>query len=182
MNYLLVITRENRAERPVEAILKATATGIENAVGAGVSIPSPTTDSFLYLSNVFDINARITKYLSSLRYATLAPQTNDGYFIVSYSCDNTLIDFTGFPKYEVQIFLANGTDSSHSFATLAEAENLISTLGASDGFNLIGNYEGTLSQYLNCRPLLRKENNPFLVPDLNVVNAFANRKSEYDRF
>lgn len=181
--YLLVITRESRAERPSEAVLSATAQGVEQAISAGALIPAPTTDSFLLLTSVNDISARITKYLSSPRYSTLSPALNDGYFIVRYQADQEIPDEIAqelFSSFSIQLFLASGEDSYLSFPTLQEAKNHIATLGASDGYNLIGDKVLMSSQYISCRPVLRKLNNPHLVDDLNVVNSW--NRSEADRF
>lgn len=183
MKYLLVITRENRAERPSEAYLTAIAQGVESAIGAGTPIPAPTDDSFLLLSSVGDITARITKYLSSPRYATLSPALNDGYFIVKYQDDQTIADDIAleiFETFSLQVYLVSGEDFYMSLPTLQEAKDYISTLGASDGYNLIGDKAGASSQYISCRPPLRKENNHCLVDDLNVVNSWG--RSEVDRF
>lgn len=185
MKALLVITRENRAERPSEQVLDAISKGVENAVGAGVTLPTPTSDSFLLLTSITDINSRITKYLASPRYSPLTPKLNEGYFLVTYTTENKIEDSLAaemFTHFNLQVYKVNGEDLSLTLNSIEEARATIAELHASDGWNLIGEKQGNLSQYVDSRPPLRKENNYYLIPDLNVVNAFETRKADLDRF
>ena len=151
--YILQITRANRGERPSQAQIITDSFNATLGNEAGV-IQSKTDDNFFNLDSTMDLQQNVNRILSIMSFNPFAMTGGDGWRVLEYPhSDIWTQDYTQHSEEHVDeeghiiityadVWVQSTTETTsdtitfHGENALRDAENVINSLGASDGWVL----------------------------------------------